>query len=161
MSVQGQQRLDGDWAQESTSRRSRILIVEDERHIARLLDYFLSKAGYEVRVVNDAEEALTVIEGYEPDALLLDLVLPGMSGLDFLAAVRDQLKRTELVVIVLSAHWFAPDDPTLANAGATAQCAKPVAPTTLMRKLQELGIHPQQLAPRTSIPAQPEEEGRR
>ena len=127
-------------------RPSRILIIEDERHIAKLLDYFLRKAGYDVLCVSSAEEALPMLSSYAPDAVLLDLVLPGMSGLDFLHELRSDPKRGDQVVIVLSAHWFDPEDMTLAQAGATAQCAKPVAPTTLMRKLQELGVNPTRTA---------------
>jgi two-component system, OmpR family, phosphate regulon response regulator PhoB len=135
-------RTEGTESVETSSRPSRILIIEDERHIAKLLDYFLRKAGYEVLCVSSAEEALPLLTSYVPDAVLLDLVLPGMSGLDFLRELRSSPDRSEQVVIVLSAHWFDPEDMTLAQAGATAQCAKPVAPTTLMRKLQELGIDP-------------------
>lgn len=123
-------------------RRSRILIVEDERHIARLFDHVLRKEGYEVTLAHDAEQARELIGQCAPDALLLDLVLPGMSGLDLLRELRGDPRWAGLVVIVLSAHWFEHDDPTLAGAGATAQCSKPVAPSKLLRKLQECAIEP-------------------
>jgi DNA-binding response OmpR family regulator len=123
-------------------RSCRILVVEDERHIARLLDHVLSKEGYDVAVVHDGETALEKIGAHQPDALLLDIGLPGISGLDFLCQIRVDVRWRDLVVIVLSAHWFERDDPSLTDAGATAQCPKPIAPSKLLRKLRECGISP-------------------
>jgi DNA-binding response OmpR family regulator len=123
------------------------LVVEDERHIARLLDHILRKEGYAVSIAPDAESALNSLNRNPPDALLLDIVLPGMSGLDLLRQIRQVPKWRDLVVIVLSARWFQHDDATLAEAGANAQCPKPIAPSKLIRKLQECGIAPEFVAP--------------
>lgn len=120
----------------------RVLIVEDERHIARLLDHVLRKQGYEVSVTYSAEQALTEIETFLPRALLLDIGLPGMSGMDLLKHIRRDPRWSQLVVIVLSGHWFKHDDPSLVEAGATAQCPKPIAPSKLIRTLQECGVSP-------------------
>lgn len=127
----------------NATRPGRILVVEDERHIARLLDHVLRKEGYEVLAVHSAEKALESIEMLQPDALLLDLVLPGMSGLEFLKAIRAEPYCLTCVVIVLSGHWFGHSGETLAETGASAQCSKPVAPSTLLRKLREFGVHKQ------------------
>ncbi|MES1258704.1 MAG: response regulator [Acidobacteriota bacterium] len=124
------------------ARQCHVLVVEDERHIARLLDHVLRKEGYAVTAVHDAEKALASIALRAPDAILLDIVLPGMSGLDLLRQIRQDARWAELVVIVLSGHWFKHDDPTLADAGATAQCPKPIAPSKLIRKLHECGMTP-------------------
>jgi len=129
-------------ASNDSERACKVLVVEDERHIARLLDHFLTKEGYEVEVAHDAESALGTIESFEPDALLLDIGLPGISGLDFLRQIRQDSRWAKLVVLVLSAHWFEHDDPSIADAGATAQCPKPIAPSKLLRKLRECGISP-------------------
>jgi two-component system response regulator CpxR len=129
-------------AENDRERACRVLVVEDERHIARLLDHFLTKEGYEVEVAHDAESALETIESFGPDALLLDIGLPGISGLDFLRQIRQDSRWAKLVVLVLSAHWFEHDDPSIADAGATAQCPKPIAPSKLLRKLRECGISP-------------------
>ena len=124
-------------------RKSRVLVVEDERHIARLLEHFLVKEGYSVTLAHDAESAYDLIRSVAPDALLLDVVLPGMSGFDLLRKLRQEPRWQSLVVIVLSAQWFNYDDPALAAAGATAQCPKPIAPSKLIRKLKDCGIPPQ------------------
>jgi DNA-binding response OmpR family regulator len=120
----------------------KILVVEDERHIARLLGHVLSKEGYEPRVSHDAETALEILPLYQPDAILLDIGLPGISGLDFLRTIRKDPRWAKLTVIVLSAHWFDHDDPSLSDAGATAQCPKPIAPSKLLRELRACGITP-------------------
>ena len=124
------------------ARPSRVLVVEDERHIARLLEHVLAKEGYSVKVANTAEHGLEIIGEFAPDALLLDVVLPGMSGFDMLKVLRQDSMWGTLVVIVLSAQWFNQDDQALIEAGATAQCPKPIAPSKLIRKLRECGVLP-------------------
>ena len=123
-------------------RRSRILVVEDDRHIARLLEYILRRAGYDVRVAHSAENGLAEMMDRRPDALLLDLVLPGMTGLEFLRTIRAAPYFSECVVIVLTAHWVEQAKSTLVEAGASAQCSKPIAPSTLLRKLRDFGVNP-------------------
>jgi len=120
----------------------RVLVVEDERHIARFLEHVLRREGYTVAVEHDAERALETARTFHPDAWLLDMVLPGMSGLDLLHILRHEAQDGNLVVIVLSGHWFGQDEKMLREAGASAQCAKPIAPTTLLRKLRDLGVFP-------------------
>ncbi len=134
--------LESEESDARSLRQSHVLVVEDERHIARLLDHVLRKEGYAVSTVYNAEHALEFIRENAPDALLLDIVLPGMSGLDLLREVRQNSAWSDLVIIVLSGQWFTQDDPTLADAGATAQCPKPIAPSKLIRKLEECGISP-------------------
>jgi CheY-like chemotaxis protein len=144
----GEAKLDSDEAEDeralsakTVTRRGRILVVEDDRHIARLLDYVLRRAGYDLRVVHTAEDGLAEM-GCIPDALLLDLVLPGMMGLDFLRTIRAAPYLSQCVVIVLSGYWLGQAESTLVEAGASAQCSKPIAPSTLLRKLRDFGVYP-------------------
>jgi DNA-binding response OmpR family regulator len=127
---------------ETPVHQGRILVVEDERHIARFLEYVLRREGYEVVVEHDAEHALETARSFRPNALLLDMVLPGMSGIDLLRILRHETDGADLIVIILSAHWFGQDEQMLKEAGASAQCAKPIAPTTLIKKLQDLNVFP-------------------
>ena len=125
----------------SVVRPTRILVVEDERHIARLLEFVLRKAGYELSVCHSAEDAILKIEQSRPDALLLDLVLPGMTGLEFLRLIRGAPYCCACAVVVLSSQWLEEPGATLRAAGATAQCSKPIAPSSLLRMFRELGVH--------------------
>lgn len=124
------------------SRRARILVLEDERHIARLLEFFLSKGGYDLTICHTGEQALLEIEKQKPDALVLDLVLPRMTGLEFLQTVRSDPYSCQCVVIVLSSHWLEQAETSVANSEVSAFCSKPIAPRSLLRKLEELGVHP-------------------
>lgn len=135
---------------ESTVRPARILVVDDERHIARLLEYVLRKEGYEVQVAHDGEAALAAVEHTQPDAVLLDLVLPGISGLEVLKVLRSDKQRAGLTIAVLSARSFEDMPSELIEAGANFHCTKPVAPSTLLKKLVDVGV-----PPKLSVQAQP------
>jgi CheY-like chemotaxis protein len=119
-----------------------ILVVEDERHIARLIEYFLVKAGYTVATAETAEIGLESAKEHKPDAVILDLTLPGMSGLDFLGVIRQDAAFPDVKVIVVTAHWFGTGDQTIKDAGANALCSKPVSPTNLIKTLSDLGVLP-------------------
>lgn len=126
----------------NTTRAARVLVVEDERHIARLLEFALKKEGYEVAVAYDGEQALVALEQFAPDAVFLDLVLPGISGLEVLRRLRAHPKHAHLIVVVLTASPFGDTPAEVIEAGANAHCTKPVAPSTLSRKLLEFGVPP-------------------
>src|ERR1043165_6009667 len=88
------------------SRAARVLVVDDERHIARFLEFVLKKAGYEVALAYDGEQALAKASQFAPDALLLDLVMPKLSGLEVLKHLRADEKHAGLVIAILSARSF-------------------------------------------------------
>lgn len=132
-----------------------LLIVEDEPHIARLLEHVLRREGYSVAVARDAEKALESMTERTPDGLIVDIGLPTMSGLDFLRLIGAQGRWVDLVVIILSGHWLAPNDRMLTSLGAVAQFPKPIAPSKLLRKLRECGM-----TPLGNVPASISERGR-
>jgi DNA-binding response OmpR family regulator len=122
------------------SRPARVLVVEDERQTARLLEFILTKAGYQVACAADGPRALTAAAAFSPDAVLLDLQLPGLSGLEVLRRLRAEPANAGLVVLVLTASTFEVPPAAVLEAGADSHCTKPIAPSTLLRKLQELSI---------------------
>jgi CheY-like chemotaxis protein len=123
-------------------RSARVLVVEDERHIARFLEFVLRKAGYDVAVANDGEEALEIVERFQPDAMLLDLVMPKLSGLEVLRTLRADKKYAELIIAVLTARSFGEMSAEILTAGANLHCEKPIAPSTLLRQLLDFGVPP-------------------
>lgn len=123
-------------------RPARVLVVDDERHIARVLEFVLKKAGYEVVVAYDGEQALSEVKRFAPDALLLDLVMPKLSGLEVLKQLRADQQNARLVIAVLTARSFEDVAGEIMTAGANLHCEKPVAPSTLLRELIRLGISP-------------------
>ncbi|MEM8534042.1 MAG: response regulator [Chloroflexota bacterium] len=83
--------------------RGTVFIVDDKSYIIDLLSTVLQEEGYVVRSSTDGEAALTTIATYPPDIILLDLVMPGMSGLDVLSALRSS-RFAHIPVILMSAH---------------------------------------------------------
>lgn len=125
-----------------TVRPARVLVVDDERHIARFLEFVLKKAGYLVAVAHDGEEALLKAQQFLPDAILLDLVMPKLSGLEVLRQLRADPRFAHVFVAVLSARSFEERAKEVLTAGANLNCEKPVAPSTLLNQLASFGIKP-------------------
>ncbi len=123
-------------------RPARVLVVDDERHIARVLEFVLKKAEYEVAVAYDGEQALSEVKRFAPDALLLDLVMPKLSGLEVLKRLRADQQYARLVIVVLTARSFEKLSGEIMAAGANLHCEKPVAPSTLLRELARFGVAP-------------------
>jgi DNA-binding response OmpR family regulator len=123
-------------------RAARVLVVDDERHIARFLEFVLKKAGYEVVVAHDGQQALAQVEQFAPDAVLLDLVMPNLSGLEVLQRLRAEDKYAGLFIAVLSARSFEDMSGEILKDGANLHCEKPVAPSSLLSQLSEFGITP-------------------
>jgi DNA-binding response OmpR family regulator len=119
-----------------------ILVVEDERHIASFLEFVLKRAGYEVAVVYDGEQALAAVEAFAPDAILLDLMLPGLTGLEVLKRLRADARYASVVIMVLSGRSFGDVPAEVMQAGANEYATKPIGPSTLLQKLADLGVPP-------------------
>ena len=77
----------------------RILVVDDEKEIRTLLSRFFTKKKYQVRTAETAEEAIRILESESMDAVLLDIHLPGMSGLDALSRIRARWPGLPVVMI--------------------------------------------------------------
>ena len=80
--------------------RQKILIVDDDSNIADLISLYLMKECYETRIVGDGEAALAAVNTFEPDLILLDLMLPGMDGYQVCREVRSS---KDIPIIMLSA----------------------------------------------------------
>jgi DNA-binding response OmpR family regulator len=118
------------------------LVVEGERHIATFLEFVLKRAGYEVVLAYDGEQALVAAEPFEPEAVILDLGLSGMPGLQVLKRLRTISRRTKPVVVVLSSRALGDLPAELIEAGAKAACPKAMAPSAILQQLLELGVPP-------------------
>ena len=85
--------------------KQKILIVDDDSNIAELISLYLMKECYETRIVGDGEEALTAISSFEPDLILLDLMLPGMDGYQVCREVRSS-KDTPIIMLSAKGEIF-------------------------------------------------------
>ncbi|HEU4913909.1 MAG TPA: response regulator [Candidatus Saccharimonadales bacterium] len=114
----------------------KILIVEDEKPLAEAYRIILERHKYDVSVAYDGEEALTLIEQYEPDLILLDMKLPKMSGLDFLRNL--DAHTTPSKVIVFSNQDSQSDIDEAFKLGAKRYLLKSwAAPHDLVRIIEE------------------------
>ncbi len=81
-----------------------VLVVEDEPNIVLSLEYVIKKAGYEVRVARDGEEALKAVEEAAPDLILLDVMIPNRDGYDVCQTIRANPAWNDINIIMLTAR---------------------------------------------------------
>lgn len=111
----------------------RVLVVEDELKIARLVRDYLEQAGYEVLQAADGQTALSLARGERPDMIVLDLGLPGMDGLD----VTRELRSTSAVpIIMLTARSEESDRIVGLELGADDYIVKPFSPKELVARIR-------------------------
>jgi two-component system, OmpR family, phosphate regulon response regulator PhoB len=113
----------------------RVLVVEDERDIAALVAYHLAREGYRVRTAAGGDEALEAVATERPDLVVLDLMLPGLSGYDVLMALRRQTATAEVPVIVLTARRDEADRMKGLQLGADDYVTKPFSPRELVLRV--------------------------
>ncbi len=117
---------------------SRVLVVDDEENIRLVLGTSLRKQGYKVELAASAEQALEIFEDFGPDFVLADVRMPGMSGIEFCAEVKQ--RSSQAVVIVMSAYGSVELALEAIRAGAYDYLAKPFKRDEvlfLLRKAEE------------------------
>lgn len=118
--------------------KARILIVEDEPNIAESLSFILTRADFEVDAVADAPEALDRLRRQSYAALVLDIMLPGMSGFDLLRMIRSDAATAALPVLVLTAKGQSSDRRSAEELGASAFVTKPFSNADIVERLGRL-----------------------
>lgn len=110
-----------------------VLVVDDEPGILRLIKLELEQQGFDVHAASDAEEALRVAAERRPDIAVLDIMLPGMSGMQLMSKLRET---GPLPVVMLTARDSEPDKVRGLEAGADDYIAKPFSPDELSARLR-------------------------
>lgn len=118
------------------SGRPRILVVEDEAAIQELLRYSLEQAAFEVAIVASAEAALGEIRNQLPALVLLDLMLPGMSGVALAKRLRSEARTRELPIIMVTARGEEADRVQGLEIGADDYVSKPFSPKELIARIR-------------------------
>ncbi|HUI92161.1 MAG TPA: response regulator transcription factor [Chitinivibrionales bacterium] len=116
--------------------REHILIVEDEEEIQELISYNLTKEGFRTAAALSGEEALKKARAERFDLVLLDLMLPGMDGLDVCKALRKDEKTQTVPVIMLTAKGEESDIVTGLELGADDYVVKPFSPKVLVARIR-------------------------
>jgi phosphate regulon transcriptional regulator PhoB len=115
-----------------------VMVIEDEKEIRDLVRYNLERAGFRVAAAGDGEEGLDRVFASRPDALVLDLMLPGRSGLEVLRELRGEATTRDLPVVVLTARGAEMDKLLGFEHGADDYLTKPFSPRELVARLQAL-----------------------
>lgn len=118
--------------------KPRVLVVEDDRAIVTLLQYNLEKAGYDVAIAMDGEEALIAAAERKPDAVVLDWMLPGMSGIDVCRQLRRNVGTKDVPVIMVTAKGEESDKIRGLDSGADDYVAKPFSPAELVARVRAM-----------------------
>ena len=111
----------------------RVLVVDDEAQITRVLRAALSAQAYDVRIANDPEEALRLFEDWSPDLIVTDLMMPGVSGIEVCKAIR---KKASTPIIVLSVRDQERSKIEALDAGADDYVTKPFSIQELLARVR-------------------------
>ena len=114
----------------------RILVVEDEPDIAALVAYQLAHAGFQVRTANSGHEAMRAIESETPDLVILDLMIPEISGKDLLRMLRSRRETEQIPVIILTARGEEHDRVQGFELGADDYIPKPFSPKEMVLRVK-------------------------
>ncbi|MCP5360582.1 MAG: phosphate regulon transcriptional regulator PhoB [Sinobacteraceae bacterium] len=115
-----------------------ILVVEDERPIREMIVFGLRRAGFEVREAEDCRSARSQLADRRPDLLLVDWMLPDMSGLELTRQLKRDRETRELPVIMLTARADEPDKVAGLEGGADDYVTKPFSPRELVARINAL-----------------------
>ena len=113
-----------------------ILIVEDEKDIAKMLEYNLKKEGFKIFSVHDGEDALDYAQGKQPDLVILDLMLPGIDGLEVCKTLKKERKTAGIPIIMLTAKSQESDKVVGLELGADDYMTKPFSPRELIARIK-------------------------
>jgi len=113
-----------------------ILIVEDEKDIVKMLEYNLNKEGFKTLSSRDGEDALDQAVRQHPDLVILDLMLPGMDGLEVCKNLKSDTKTASIPVIMLTAKSQESDKIVGLELGADDYVTKPFSPRELIARIK-------------------------
>jgi len=118
--------------------KNKILIVEDETSLMEVLSYNLQREGYEIATAKEGHEALRKAQTLLPDLILLDLMLPGLGGLDICRELRASTRTAGIVILMLTAKGEETDQIVGFAVGADDYVTKPFSVKVLMQKIKAL-----------------------
>jgi DNA-binding response OmpR family regulator len=115
------------------SQRDRVLVVEDERMVAEVVERYLKRDGYDVVVAPDGASGLAACESYQPDLVVLDLMLPSVDGMEVCRRIRS---RSQVPIIMLTARGDEVDKLVGLEIGADDYMTKPFSPRELAARVK-------------------------
>lgn len=125
----------GSYSKNRERMTASVLVVDDEPDISALVAYHLARESYRVRTAADGGEAIRAVETERPDLVVLDLMLPGMSGIEVLRELRRRPETAEIPVILLTARRDEQDRVEGFKVGADDYVPKPFSPQELVLRV--------------------------
>jgi two-component system response regulator MprA len=116
----------------------RILIVDDEAPVADLLEQALRQEGYEVTRAEDGMDAMNRIQAFEPDVVVMDVMMPRLDGVQTTRLLRRNRNFRDVVIVALSARTDQPARDAMREAGADLYMRKPFTIARLVERVREL-----------------------
>jgi phosphate regulon transcriptional regulator PhoB len=116
----------------------KILVVEDEPDISKLVSYNLIQERYKVLTAEDGEQALKLIQREKPNLVVLDLMLPGLSGIDVCKILRDRPETAKLPILMLTAKAGESDRIVGLELGADDYLTKPFSPREMVARVRAI-----------------------
>lgn len=116
----------------------RILVVDDETYIVNILDFTLAGEGFEVVSATNGEDALRTLLKFEPDLVILDVMMPRIDGIEVCRAIKAREESSDTPVILLSAKDRDADREAGLEAGADLYLTKPFSPARLVEEIRNL-----------------------
>ena len=115
-----------------------ILIADDEPNQLELMSFNLSNAGYSIIKATNGKEAIELIENHSPDLIILDWMMPKMSGIDVCRTLRSRSETKQIPIIILSARSEDSDKSLGLDSGADDYISKPFSPKELISRVKAL-----------------------
>jgi len=116
----------------------RILLIEDEKGLVQSLTWYFNREGYETVAVGDGADGLRKAQALLPDLILLDLMLPGMSGLDVCRELRAGEKTKNIPIIIITARSEETDEVIGLSMGADDYVTKPFSNKVLLQRIKAI-----------------------
>jgi len=117
---------------------SRVLIADDEPNIVISLEFLMKQEGHEVAIAVDGEDALDLLTAFQPDLVLLDVMMPKLSGFEVLQRIRTESALPNPVVVMLTARGREAEEEKGKALGADRYITKPFATQELIEVVREL-----------------------
>lgn len=115
-----------------------IVVIDDEEDIRELIHYNLSKEGYVVTCAVSGEEGVELVQGLKPDLVILDLMLPGIDGLEVCRRLKSDAKLKSIPIVMVSARGEEPDVVSGLELGADDYVSKPFSPKVLIARVKSV-----------------------
>jgi two-component system cell cycle response regulator DivK len=114
----------------------KILVVEDDAQNSYLIGFILEKSGYDVVTVGDGAQAVDAVAAQVPDLILMDMLLPKMSGYDATRAIKSDPRTAGVTIIALTAYSMKGDRERILEAGCDGYISKPIDPETFVSQME-------------------------